>query len=137
MFKKIHFGYALLIICSISTIPASIYITSLLLSSSNAEAIIGSNIGLQVLSVPIKCIQDELSPTCNATCTFCGDLAGICNGMTEVKTRFLNGINVLHNSALCLVNPVILQGAFRPGVKCIGKVVGVGPHILYNFGCGK
>ena len=137
MFKKIHFGYAMLIICSISTIPLTIFVASLFVSSSNAEAIIGSNIGLQVLSIPIKCVQDELSPTCNATCTFCGDLAGICNGLTEVKARFLSGINTLHNSALCLVNPLILQGTFRPGSKCIGKVVGAGPHILYNFGCGK
>lgn len=137
LFFEIHPFLALLMIFSVALVPASIGIFVMYEPSPPAQAIIGSDISIDVLSIPVKCVQDELSPTCTQTCTFCGDLAGICNGMFEVKARYINGVNLLHNSALCLVTPTILQNSFQSGARCKGKVIGAGPHILYNFGCGK
>lgn len=134
--KEIPFAIAILIALSLSFIPATFGLMIVFEPVHKAQALIGSNIGLQVLSPPLSCVQDELSPTCTASCSICGDLAGLCVGAFEVKAQFLSGLNLLHHStALCLRNTFIQQGSFRTGARCKGKIIYSGLHTLYNFGC--
>ncbi|MDX9893779.1 MAG: hypothetical protein RB292_05250 [Patescibacteria group bacterium] len=129
MHRKINIWLALAII-SLVTIVSALAIS--------AKAV-SPGIGLQVLSPPIKCVQDELSPTCLATCPICGNLAGVCTSLFEVKAIKLSGSAMLYqNQALCIYNPTPPNGGiFRPGGQCMGNVFGFGPHFLFNFGCSR
>jgi len=136
--RKIHFGYALFIIAALSVIPVSLYV-GLLISPDPAEAVIGFDVGLRVISPPIKCVLNSIEGNCLASCPICGDTA-VCNGLFEVKAQFLSGTNLLYKgAALCIPSPVTpLGGAFRPGAQCLGKYFAVGPvHTLFNFNCGR
>lgn len=137
-FAKIHFGLGLLVLLFASAVPAALFSSLYFFAPQNAQALIGSDISIQVISPPIPCVQDELSPTCTESCIICGDLASICIGAFEVKAKFLKGVNLLHHqSALCLRNPVPpKRGTFRPGVRCAGKIIYNGLHTLNNFACG-
>ncbi len=129
MHKKVNIWLAALIIAIIALSAA--------LAISAKAALPG--IGITVISPPIKCVQDTLSPTCYTTCPICGDLVGICNGLFEVKAKYLSGKNILYkNSALCTPQSFPPNGgSFRPGGFCLGNVIGNGPHTLINFGCSK
>lgn len=135
--KKIHFGYALLIMVALSMIPTILFSVLFFTPASSAEAFFGSNVGLLVLTQPIKCVLDNVDGDCLATCQICGDAAQ-CNVLFEVKAKVLSGINLLYKTqALCLTSPLPpLVGNFRPGARCIGKYFLFGPiHYLFNFGC--
>lgn len=135
--KKIHFGYALIIIAALAMIPTILFSVLFFMPAPSAEAFFGSDVGLLVLTQPIKCVLDSAAGDCEATCHICGDTAQ-CNGLFEVKAKVLSGINLLYKTqALCLTSPLPpLVGNFRPGARCFGKYFLSGPvHYLFYFGC--
>ncbi len=141
MFKKIHFGYALFIMVAFSAAPVAILLGSIFFTTPTAQAF-GPWVGLEVLSPPIKCVLDPKpdAQTCLASCSTCGDLpGGWCNGLFEVKARYLGGTNLLYkNMALCITPPPTPPngGTFRPSSRCMGEYLFTGiVHQLSNFGC--
>ncbi len=100
---------------------------------------------ISVLAPPVKCVLDPCpgpgcAGLCQASCQTCGSLAGLCNGLFEVKAKYRSGSPVLYigagGPALCLATPVPPNGgAFIPGATCFGNVIGVGPHFIPNFVC--
>ena len=136
--KKINLGLALTLIIVFSTISALI-LTSV---GPNIELVQAySGVGLQINSSPKKCVYDscEGCATCFSSCPVCGDLAGVCASLYEVRSSYLSGTNLLHKkAALCLSPSQIIPpkgGRFRMGSRCLGLYTGTGPHALFNFGC--
>ncbi|NUM25560.1 MAG: hypothetical protein HUU49_02940 [Candidatus Buchananbacteria bacterium] len=127
MHKKVNILVALLIILIVA-ISAAFAIS--------AQAIPG--IGLRVIAPPIKCTPDPYGATCLASCPICGDIAG-CSSLFETKAMYLGGSNVLYKGqALCTNQPMPNRGGtFRPGVTCLGSLIGMGPHLFVQFGCGR
>ncbi len=110
----------------------------------SAKAVSGTDTGLRIMSMPIKCTLDPGDPppgTCLSTCPVCGSLNGTCASLYEVRAVKIKGgsVNPLYQgAALCLYNPKPPKnGIFKAGNFCLGKIIGFGPHILLNFGCNR
>lgn len=143
--KKVHFGFALMVILALGTIPAVFSVALMVDPVREAEAIIGQDASLEIVGVPLPCsITDPITRICGM-CGFCGtSYPTICNGMTEIQVRALNQktMPLLEKTqALCLTKATVRPpngGSFRPGSRCIGKIMKLGPfHQLFNFGCYK
>jgi len=134
MHKKINIFIAILVIAIIVSLAAW---------AITAQALLGGrDISLRVLSNrPVKCVTDPSASTCFHSCPICGDISN-CSSLWEVQVKRLSGgLGVLRkNIALCLINPIPPNsGQFKNGVRCVGKVkvMGNGPHLLYNFSCSQ
>lgn len=140
--QRINFGIALLVIIAASTIPLVLFSGLVIFQMRQAEAVLGTDVGLQVLSAPIICVLDPLTERCD-NCVFCGDVP-TCEGNSEVLVRPLNTLArtaLSKGQALCLgpgYQTTLKRGNFLPKSKCLGKVQffpGLNLHKLFNFGC--
>ena len=129
--SKIPFIPVLLIIISLSIIPASIFLTIYFSGVAEAEALLGFQIGMEVLKPPMKCVLNNIDGDCLASCPICGDLAD-CNGLIELDVRALNtsAKAILYKgTALCMTPEDIRPangGTFRTGSRCSGIVMQTG-----------
>jgi hypothetical protein len=139
MHRKVNFFAALLII----VIIASIFVFAISVKAQFINPFSGGapGIGIEIFTPPIKCVPDPCpGPTCGlciGSCPVCGNLGGICTSLFEIHAVFLSGVNTLYQGlAFCTPQTFPpMGGSFTPGAQCLGQVYGVGPHLLFNFGC--
>lgn len=127
MHKKINIWLALIVIIILASLAAWAI-------SVNA----GMGAGIQLVGMVTPCVFNSIDGNCLASCPICGDTA-VCNGVSEIKARYLGGVNVLYKgAALCIPKgsrPT--QGTFKPGGKCLGNFIMIYPpaHSWSALGC--
>ncbi len=90
MFKKIHFGFALLVLTTISIIPISIFfLFSLNADTNEANALATTSFGGRITYTSECVIEDPVyEPSVCHTCLLCTGLLGsACAGVTEIQFK--------------------------------------------------